>query len=196
MSGRSDSWLAQAGRDVRGLWPDHNPLRRTYDRIEAGIVAALLALFLIGAPLAAVFAGRLAYDAGLRAERAQQAKWHQVVAVLVEDAVGAEYGATALVQWTTPDGVVHAGVAPVPLGSPAGSSVRIWVDASGQASGPPMRSSDVAGNVVVAVVATVAGAGLLLFGAGALAHRILGRKRLTAWEADWRATGPQWTHHW
>ena len=40
---------------LRGRWPDHNPLRRTSDRVEAAIVAAALILFLAGAPLLALF---------------------------------------------------------------------------------------------------------------------------------------------
>ena len=52
---------AWAVRAVRGLWPDRNPLRRTVDRAEAGVVAALAVAFLAGAPLAAVAAGHYAY---------------------------------------------------------------------------------------------------------------------------------------
>jgi hypothetical protein len=37
--------------------------------------------------------------------------------------------------------------------------------------------------------------GLLLAGAGLLAHGVLGRRRMAAWDADWQATGPQWTKH-
>lgn len=194
MSGRSGWLRAQFGRAVRGLWPDHNPLRRTCDRVEAGIVGALIALFVVCAPLAAVFAARFAYDASLAAERAQQAKRHQVPAVLVDDASSAEYGATALAQWTAPDGAVRASEIIVRPGSKAGTAFRLWVDASGRLTGSPMRESDVAGNVVVVAVATVAAVGILLLGAGASAHLILGRKRLAAWDADWRATEPQWTH--
>jgi hypothetical protein len=194
MSGRSSQLMVRIGRAVRGLWPNRNPLRRTTDRIEAGIVAALLALFMILTPMAAVFAGRFAYGASLRAERAQQAKWHQVAAVLVEDGASAEYGATAIAQWTTPSGEVRAAEITVPAGSKAGTTVKVWVDSAGRLTGSPMQGSDVAGNVIVATLGAVAAVGILLLSAGAAAHVILGRKRLAAWDADWRATGPQWTH--
>jgi hypothetical protein len=36
-------------------------------------------------------------------------------------------------------------------------------------------------------------ASLALLGVGQLAYAALGRRRLTAWDADWRATEPQWT---
>jgi len=45
---------------VRGLWPDRNPLRRSSDRAEAGIIAGLAAAFLLGAPLIAVAVWQLA----------------------------------------------------------------------------------------------------------------------------------------
>ena len=31
--------------------------------------------------------------------------------------------------------------------------------------------------------------------AGVLARRVLDRRRLRAWEAEWRASGPQWSGH-
>ena len=51
---------ARIVRGARGLWPDHNPLRRTIDRAEAAVVGMLAIIFLAGAPLAAATAGRLA----------------------------------------------------------------------------------------------------------------------------------------
>jgi hypothetical protein len=45
--------------------------------------------------------------------------------------------------------------------------------------------------VLAAAVAPVV-LGLLLF-TGQLTHFLLGRRRLAAWDAEWRATGPQWT---
>ncbi len=49
---------------MRRLWPDRNPLRRAADRAEAAVMAGLLAMFLVGVPLAAVA------TAGLLARRA------------------------------------------------------------------------------------------------------------------------------
>ena len=36
---------------------------------------------------------------------------------------------------------------------------------------------------------------LVLLAAGALARRALDRRRLNAWEAEWRASGPTWSGH-
>src|SRR5262249_56389680 len=71
-------WL----RRVRGWWPDRNPLRRRCDRAEAALFTVLVAVFLAGAPLLALSAGRWAHDSGPPAGHAQPAGPHQVPAVL------------------------------------------------------------------------------------------------------------------
>jgi hypothetical protein len=73
MRGRSAVVAAWAMRVVRGLWPDHNPLRRTIDRAEAVVVVGLAAAFLAGVPLAAVAAGHYAYGYASRTAAAQRA---------------------------------------------------------------------------------------------------------------------------
>jgi hypothetical protein len=146
------------------------------------------------APLAAVLVGRSAHSASVAAERAQQARSYQVAAVLVDDAFTGEYGATALARWTAPDGAVRAGEITVQPGATAGSTVKVWVDRSGRITGSPMQGSDVTANVIVATAATVVAVGILLLTAGATAHHILASKRLVAWDEEWRATGPKWSH--
>jgi len=186
----------RATRVVRGLWPDRNPLRRTLDRVEGVLVGGLAVAFLAGAPLAAVAAGHAAYSYGARAAHAQQAAWHQVPAVLL--AAAPMYGYTgyepvARARWTAPDGARRTGEVPAPPGAAAGSTVRVWVDAAGRLTGPPLRLLQVRDQAaLVAIVAPVV-LGLVLLWAGELARYLLGRRRLAAWEADWRATGPQWT---
>jgi len=39
---------------------------------------------------------------------------------------------------------------------------------------------------------TALAVGFILLCTGLLAHAVLGRWRLAAWDADWLATGPQW----
>jgi hypothetical protein len=65
---------AWAGRAVRGLWPDHNPLRRRLDRIEAAVVGGLVVAFLAGAPLAALTVERVVWHAASGAARAEQTR--------------------------------------------------------------------------------------------------------------------------
>jgi hypothetical protein len=127
---------------LRGLWPDRNPLRRAVDRVEAVLMAGLVAAFLIGAPLVAVAAGQWSYAVGLRVERAQQSAWHQVPAVLLADAPSRGYaGYTPQVRarWTARNGTQRSGDVDAPAGARAGRTVLVWADASGRLTGPPLR---------------------------------------------------------
>jgi hypothetical protein len=198
MTGHPVPRVTRRGRLWRGWWPDHNPLWRACDRVEAAIVAGLLLGFLIGAPLAALAAGRLAYSAAIRAERAQLAGRRQVSAVLLTGARARPEGPAALgpqarARWTGPDGLRHAGTVPAPAGARAGSTVIVWIDASGRPAGPPLRPVQLADRVVIAVVLTSFGLGVVLLATGVLARYLLDRRRLAAWDADWQATGPRWT---
>jgi hypothetical protein len=181
-----------ARRRLRGLWPDRNPLRRRCDRVEAAIVAGLVVAFILGGSLAALAAGRWAYNTALRTERADEAADQQVAAVLVTTA-SAPQGwspATARARWTAPDGTRHTGWVPASAGAPTGTTVRVWVDAAGRPAEPPLRHSQVEGQAMMAAVAAVFAVAMLLGGAGWFARRVADRRRLAAWDAEWRATGP------
>jgi hypothetical protein len=67
------------------------------------------------------------------------------------------------------------------------------VDAAGRLTGPPLRRLQVQGQAALAAILAPVVLGLVLLCAGQLAHFLLGRRRLAAWDAEWRATGPQWT---
>jgi hypothetical protein len=128
-------WLRRA----RGWWPDRNPLRRPCDRAEAALAAVLAAVFLAGAPLLALSAGRQTPGSGPRPGHAQRARWHQVPAVL-RTATIHRFGpspAPAWARWTASGGVPHTGRVLAPVGSAAGAVVPVWVDAAGRAAGPP-----------------------------------------------------------
>ncbi len=189
-----------ARRWLRGLWPDDNPLRRRADRVEAWIVGGLLAAFLLCGPLAAVLAGYYASAFALRVARDQQAAWRQVPAVLLANAPASDefsYSGVALsmvrARWTAPDGVRRTGSIPVLPGARAGSTVQVWVDASGQLTDPPLRPDQVTGQSVLASVCAPIIVGLVLLAAGGLVHSVVDRRRMAAWDADWQATGPRWT---
>jgi hypothetical protein len=66
----------------------------------------------------------------------------------------------------------------------------VWADAAGRLTGPPLQ---VRGQAFLAAVLAPVLLGEMLLAAGQLAHFLLGRRRLAAWDAAWRATGPQWT---
>jgi hypothetical protein len=185
----------RAARAARGLWPDRNPLRRTLDRVEGAIVSGLVVAFLAGAPVAAVAAGHAAFSAAARTAYAQRS-WHQTPAVLLASAPASwdsKYGSSVRVRWAAPGGTRRAGTVPVPWGAQAGSTVMVWVDASGRLTGPPLRLSQARSQAVLAAVLAPIVLGLLLLCVGGLAHLALGRRRMAAWDFDWQITEPQWT---
>jgi hypothetical protein len=187
-------WWGWLRRRLWGLWPDRNPLRRGCDRVEAAILAGLVAAFILGGPLAALTVGQWAYDTALRTEHADQAARQQVAAVLLTTASGWPT-ATARARWTAPGGARRTGWVPAPPGAPAGMSVRVWVDSAGRPAEQPLRHSQVEGQAVMAAVAAVFALALLLGGAGFFARRVADRRRLAAWDAKWRTTGPKWSRH-
>lgn len=188
--------LGRAARVIRGLWPDRNPLRRAHDRMEAVVVGVLLAAFLAGAPLAIFTAGRLAYNLGSRTAHAQQIARHRVPAVLLTAAPPAAPGSSlsnTRARWAASDGTRRTGMIPAPAGARAGSTVLIWVDATGQLTSEPMQRSRVWFLVAAATVLAFVLTSLIVLCIGRLARYPLDRRRLAAWDADWRATEPQWT---
>jgi hypothetical protein len=199
MKQRLAVFAAGAGRAVRGVWPDRNPLRRTLDRVEAAIVAGLAIAFLAGAPATAVTAAHLAATIGTRTAQAQRS-WHRMPAVLLADAprrAAPRYRPVARASWAGPGGRPRTGTVSAPPGAPAGSTVPVWVDASGNLAKAPLRLSQVNDQAMLAAVAACVALGCLLPCVGLLAHGVLGRRRLAAWDADWQATEPRWTRrHW
>jgi len=186
-------WL----RGVRGWWPDRNPLRRRCDRAEAALVTVLVAVFLAGGPLLALAAGRWAHDGGPPAGHAQRARWHQVPAVLRTSTIWrfAPSPVTAWARWTAPGGVPHTGQVLAPAGLAAGAVVKVWVDAAGRLAGPPAPPGRHDGRAQAEGVVAVLLLAELLCGAGLAAHGVVDRRRLAAWDAEWRAIGPAWGGH-
>ena len=185
-------WL----RRVRGWWPDRNPLRRRCDRAEAAIVTVLVAVFLAGAPLMALAAGRQAHDRG-QPEHGQLAGWHQVPAVLRTATTRrfAPSPALAWAQWTAPGGVKHTGRVLAPAGFSAGAVVPVWVDAAGRLAGPAAPPGQQGSRAPAAGLVAVLLLAELLCGAGLAARGVVDRRRMAAWDAEWRAIGPAWGGH-
>jgi hypothetical protein len=176
-------------------WPDGNPLRRRADRVEAAILAVLIAILAVVAPLGGLRVGRSVYQEAARAERAGRAGWHQVTAVLAADSGYPALPALVLVpmpaRWTDRNGVQHRGTVPALLGTPAGSRVTAWIDASGRPVGPPSSGWQAATQGWLAGIVAGGCVTLLLIAAWVLARSRLDRHRLAAWEAAWRSAAPR-----
>ena len=68
-----------------------------------------------------------------------------------------------------------------------------WVDGSGAVTDPPADPRDAAADVCIAVVLTCLASCLMRLGGQKLARRALDRRRLSAWDAEWRTVGPLWS---
>jgi hypothetical protein len=189
-------------RLARWLGFDRNPLRRGTDRVEAALRLVMIILVVVAVPVGAVAAGRWADHYALHRAQVQRAVDHQVTAVLLQDApesgIPDPYTSvrTAWVQarWQPPGQPPRTGEVLAMAGARKGSTVRTWIDPSGAVTDPPLDYR-VAGNVWLAVMMICLVSWVLLLAAGALARRVLERRRLRSWEAEWRASGPLWSGH-
>jgi hypothetical protein len=181
---------------------DRNEMRRSTDRIQAILRAFLLAVFLVGGPVAAVWVCHGVDVAGLRAGRAQAAAWHRVPAVVLHVTViaavwrhPAETGGPARlsVRWTAPDGSLRTGEIGSGLDAEPGGIVTVWTNASGQLGHAPLTHADIVDHVIGAAVATPLALALLLCVIWRATSLAFDRHRLARWEADWLAVEPQWS---
>src|SRR5271165_920543 len=191
--------MIQRIRRSRMLGWDHNPMRRGIDRVEAAMIAGLIVVLLIAAPILAAMAGHWTRAAGIREQHAE-ATWRQVSVTVQHGAPAQQDGSPGaagtllrLARWTAPDGRVRQGWVPVSPGTAAGSSAEVWVSPSGSLTGQPLRRSQVQWRSALAAVLTVCVLALLLSLAGCAGRHLLGRRRLADWDRAWRAVEPQWT---
>ena len=75
----------------------------------------------------------------------------------------------------------------------AETAVRLGLADAGDFVDPPPGHSEIVGNVFMSVV--LAGLCLLalLIAAEAVAHHLLERRRMKAWDTGWRTVAPRWT---
>ncbi len=175
-------------RVTRGLWPDHNPLRRRSDRAEAGMLAALILAFVVGAPLIALMAGRLTLNSTFTTVQARQAGWRQVPAVLLTDAPAADsFDPPVPATWTAPNGTARTGVVYPRLGARAGTTTLIWVNASGSEEEQPLTPLQAATQADFTAAAAGMLWGVLLLAAGMLGRTLIDARRMAAWDDDLQA---------
>jgi hypothetical protein len=198
--GRKGPKSHRLGRLLRRWRPDRNPLRRSSDRAETAVLGWLLAVFLAAAPFVGHAVASWAYTAAGREAQVQQATLHEVSATLLQTApewngFADSPGATPQVnaQWRAPDGQLRTGELLVPNGAPAGSAVTVWTNRAGQLADPPLQRPQITSQAQVAGGMAVAGLAIVLVLAGWLARRVLDRRRMADWDADWLATGPRWS---
>ena len=176
------------------LFLGRNKLRRPCDRIEGAIIAVSLAAFLTASVGAACVAGHL-----YRSERAAAARLRPATAVLSQPGPVAGGQATAAAAtWRLPDGAERSGTlttvtVPAIYGAPAGTSVKVWLDHSGQPLAPPLSWSDLVVTALLESFVAIAAAAAVLFLCYFLCRVVLDRHRVAGWDSAWAAVGPRWT---
>ncbi len=190
-------------RMARWLGFDRTPLRRGTDRVEAVLRLVLIILLVAVIPAAAVAVGRWADHQALHRAQLERATDRLVTAVLLENAPASGWPdpytsvqtAWVRARWQPPGQPPRTGDVQAPVGARTGSTVRTWIDPSGAVTDPPTDRRAIVGYVFLAVMATCQVSWLVLLVAVLLVRRALDRRRLNAWEAEWRASGPLWSGH-
>ena len=190
-------------RCARWLGLGHNPLRRRGDRLEVAARLATVLLILTAVPLAVIGVGRTVDHSVIRQAQAERASDRQVSAVLTQaapaqgtpDPYSDVQTAWVHARWTAPDGTVRTGQLLALAGARKGSTARIWISASGSLTSPPATHGDIVSDVLIASAATGLILLVVLTGLGGLGRRLLDRRRMSAWDAEWRAVEPLWTRH-
>ncbi len=184
------------GRFVRGCRLDRNPLRRVTDRVETVVLTVLVAVFLIGAPFAALATGAWVHGMAQRAQLAQEASRRQVTAVVLAvtgPTGGGNLAWQAQARWRAPDGQEVTREVPVAAGTAVGEKLPVWTDRTDDFVTAPLADSQIAGQTACGeALGVIILAGTLTL-TGALARWTLNKRRMAAWDADWQVTGPRWT---
>lgn len=192
--------VTSVGRLVRHVVHGRNPLARSSDRVQGGVLIVVVALALLAIPVVATV-GSVVY-ANRAADAVEHARSsHETEAVLLADAPDtagyftADIAPVAGVQaaWQLSDGTTEQGEITVLAGSLKGSRTTIWVDESGAMTTPPLTESDAASlGVLVAMLMWLFGVMLLVVGY-VLLRWALDRKRYRQWQDDWARIEPTWT---
>lgn len=191
-----NSWLA---RFARGMRLDRNPVRRTSDKVETFLITGSIVAAAAVAPFVIPAAAGASHAAAVRSQGIQRTTRHEIKAQLLQRAADGGDGYSSATQvlaraeWRAPDGAIRFGVVTAPGGAPKGTLVAIWIDARGNLTGPPLDAGQVAGQSDLAGAAAAGGLALLLLTETVAIRRILDRRRMKDWDAEWAVTEPHWT---
>ncbi|MEV3971535.1 hypothetical protein AB0K68_25855 [Streptomyces sp. NPDC050698] len=165
-----------------------NVLRRRVDLVEAWVVLVGWVLALLGGTAA----GLLAAGTVQQAVERQRAETRQVTAVVTEDAPGppparaaSDHRVWGKVRWTAPDGSTHREEARVAPEAPAGSTVSVWVNRSGDLTTPPVSGGEAWLHTAMGGALAGVFAGGTALGAMWLTRLALDRRRMAQWDAEW-----------
>lgn len=169
------------------------PLKRTSDRVEFASRVLLLLALLLAAPVG-LLAGAATYSGVLVTARHEAATRSTETATLLGDAPRSdtvEYVAV-LATWTTQAGIGRSGLVEAPTGSPAGTSVDVWVDPAGRITDRPLTHGEVVGQGVVVGAVAVLGVVIAAMSCHLVVLLQLEGRRNRRWAAGWASVEPLW----
>ncbi|MCZ7462021.1 Rv1733c family protein [Streptomyces sp. WMMC940] len=185
---------------LRATGRDTGPLVRPADRAHSRLVTGCALAVLAALVLAAVAAWGT-WNAEHRRALDDRQQRQQVTATTVTRAAartsesGSGFADAALAEatWKGPGKTRHKGVVEVPLGTPAGSPVRIWVDADGGVTRSPRTNADVIMATALAGVSVFTVLSAASLGVFTVRARRLERRTLETWETEWTVVEPRWS---
>ena len=185
-------------RHRRASGSGDNGLERQSDRLERRLRLLVLALRMVGLPMAGWSAGSTAYGHFSQLRAAQLAGRHAVTAQLVSDAqIGGDRltGQTrprAPVRWSDRQGV-HVTVAQVGTWQRKGSTATVWLDARGNVTSPPDTPDRAATAGLTVGLGAATGVAAMVGGAWKGVRVSLDRRRFAQWDREWELVEPRWT---
>ncbi|MFE0797452.1 Rv1733c family protein [Streptomyces mutabilis] len=179
-----------------------NPLRRRTDRVQAWIALGLVLAVLSAAPAAMYAVGDTVHrHYRSTAEHEARTRDHRP-AVLVHDAPrhpepGSDEAKKTRypveVRFTGPDGATRTGETDVEPGLPADSTVLVWVDATGEITGPPLTADQIRSRTMGWAILAFLGVVLTGLAVHGVTGLVLHRRNLAGWDAAWADTAPRWS---
>ncbi|TLQ47620.1 Rv1733c family protein [Streptomyces marianii] len=185
---------------LRATGRDTGPLVRPADRAHSRLVTEC-ALAVVAALVLAAVAAWGTWNAEHRRALDDRQQRQQITATTVtraaartsESGSGLADAARAEATWRGPGKARHKGVVEVPLGTPAGSPVRIWVDGDGGVTRSPRTQADVIMATALAGVSVFSALSAASLGVFTIRARRLERRTLETWEAEWTVVEPRWS---
>ena len=177
--------------------------RRSIDTIEDLVTWMLITLALLTAVLAATVAARR-YGEWMHRAEIETRERTQVQAVLLEPApqlfaVDSQGRAVRLlpapvpVRYTAPDGTEQQAQAHVVGPRPAGVTVPMWLDRSGELTGAPTSGIDAVRHAAAGGLGVLAIGAAVLVCSGAAFRSELQRITMARWEREWARVEPRWS---
>ncbi|SDK62333.1 Rv1733c family protein [Streptomyces indicus] len=175
---------------------------RRSDQVQAWIGSALVLAALAATPPAVFLAGGAAHDHYTRTAQSRAAGGRHTSALLLEDARrhpepgSAEAGHVrypAGVRFTDPQGRTRTATAEVPPGLSRGSTVRVWTTADGRITDEPLDPDEIRSRALGWAIIAALAVPLTAAAAYGIAHRVIRRRNLAAWDRAWAETAPRWT---